>query len=110
MGNVSRKARSAMGMSSDWRNLIDPYEYLAYTLVNRATTDYTRVMDQIDGGQYADETPLKNLKARRQALRAEFTEPAYLTARMGPLLPAFGDMDGEDCLDRLDAAKREQSK
>ena len=107
--NVSRKARSAMNTSSDWRNLLDPYERLAYTIVNRATTDYTRVTDQIDGGQYADETQLKSLKARRQALRDEFTDPAWTVSRLVELLPAFDHMDGEDILDRLDAAKREKA-
>ena len=107
--NVSRKARSAMNTSSDWRNLLDPYERLAYTIVNRATTDYARVTDRIRKGD-VNEKELKSLKARQQALRDEFTDPAWTVSRLVELLPAFDSMDGEDVLDRLDAAKREQSK
>ena len=106
--NVSRKARSAMNTSSDWRNLLDPYERLAYTIVNRATTDYTRVTDRISKGD-VNEKELKSLKARRQALRDEFTDPLWPVSRLVELLPAFDSMDGEDVLDRLDAAKRENA-
>ena len=106
--NVSRKARSAMNTSSDWRNLLDPYERLAYTIVNRATTDYTRVTDRIRKGD-VNEKELKSLKARRQALRDEFTDPLWPVSRLVELLPAFDSMDGEDVLDRLDAAKRENA-
>ena len=108
MGNVSRKARSSMGMSSDWRNLLDPYEQRAYTIVNRATTDYTRVTDRIRKGD-VNEKELKSLKARRQALRDEFINPAWTVSRLVELLPAFDSMDGEDVLARLDAAKRENA-
>ena len=106
--NVSRKSRSAMNTSSDWRNLLDPYERLAYTIVNRATTDYTRVTDRIRKGD-VNEKELKSLKARRQALRDEFTDPAWTVSRLVELLPAFDSMDGEDVLDRLDAARREKA-
>jgi hypothetical protein len=106
--NVSRKARSAMNTSSDWRNLLDPYERLAYTIVNRATTDYTRVTDRICKGD-VNEHELKILNARRQSLRDEFTDPLWPVSRLVELLPAFDHMDGEDVLDRLDAARREKS-
>ena len=107
--NVSRKARSAMNTSSDWRNLLDPYERLAYTIVNRATTDYTRVTDRIRKGD-VNEKELKTLKARRQALRDEFTDPLWPVARLVELLPAFDSMDGEDVLDRLDAKREKAAK
>lgn len=106
--NASRKSRSALSSSSDWRNLLDPYERLAYTIVNRATTDYTRVTDRIRKGD-ASENELKSLKARRQALRDEFTDPLWPVSRLVELLPAFDHMDGEDILDRLDAARRENA-
>ena len=106
--NASRKSRSALSLSSDWRNLLDPYERLAYTIVNRATTDYTRVTDRIRKGD-VNEKELKSLKARRQALRDEFTDPLWPVSRLVELLPAFDSMDGEDVLDRLDAARREKA-
>lgn len=106
--NASRKSRSALSSSSDWRNLLDPYERLAYTIVNRATTDYARVTDRIRKGD-VNEKELKTLKARRQALRDEFTDPLWPVSRLVELLPAFDSMDGEDVLDRLDAARREKA-
>ena len=107
--NASRKSRSALSSSSDWRNLLDPYERLAYTLVNRATTDYTRVTDRIRKGD-VNEQELKILKARRQALRDEFTDPLWPVSRLVELLPAFDHMDGEDILDRLDAKREKAAK
>ena len=107
--NASRKSRSALSSSSDWRNLLDPYERLAYTIVNRATTDYTRVTDRIRKGD-ASENELKSLKARRQALRDEFTDPLWPVSRLVELLPAFDHMDGEDILDRLDAKREKAAK
>ena len=107
--NASRKSRSALSSSSDWRNLLDPYERLAYTLVNRATTDYTRVTDRIRKGD-VNEQELKILKARRQALRDEFTDPLWPVSRLVELLPAFDSMDGEDVLDRLDAKREKAAK
>ena len=107
--NASRKSRSALSSSSDWRNLIDPYERLAYTIDNRATTDYARVTDRIRKGD-VNEKELKTLKARRQALRDEFTDPAWTVSRLVELLPAFDSMDGEDVLDRLDAKREKAAK
>ena len=108
--NASRKSRSALSSwSSDWRNLLDPYERLAYTIVNRATTDYTRVTDRIRKGD-VNEKELKSLKARRQALRDEFTDPLWPVSRLVELLPAFDHMDGEDILDRLDAKREKAAK
>ena len=107
--NASRKSRSALSSSSDWRNLLAPYERLAYTIVNRATTDYARVTDRIRKGD-VNEKELKTLKARRQALRDEFTDPAWTVSRLVELLPAFDSMDGEDVLDRLDAKREKAAK
>lgn len=103
MGNVSRQARSVQGLTGDWRNLIDPWEYLAYTLINRASKDYTQVCNQIRKGSYNDDTHLIDLNERRNALRDEFTDRKHIVARVIDQLPVFESMDGYDILDRIDS-------
>ena len=104
MNNVSRKAqkRQAIGITGNWRNQIDPWEHLGYTLVNRASVDYSRICKQIADGLYANSHELKTLMNRRETLRREFCDQQSIVARLIDILPAFDDMIAEDVIERLE--------